>query len=86
MPHPLEEKEGVGVVDAEPETVMLELEEKEPLRLAILLTVPAREAVPEAEPRKPSAAAPPEALELPVPHPLLDLEGVVEVESEPEPE
>ena len=56
------------------------------VRLAMLLTLPVKEAVPEAEPRKPSAAAPPEALGLPVPHPLLDSEGVVEGESEPEPE
>ena len=40
----------------------------------------------EAVPRKPSAAAPPVALTLLVPHPLADTEGVVEVDCEPEPE
>ena len=98
--HPLEDNEGVGVVDAKPEAVKLVLEEKEPLaeahcvpdcvavcisvKLAALLALPLKEAAPEAEPRWPSAAAPPEALGLSLPHALLDSEGVVEGESEPE--
>jgi hypothetical protein len=46
--------------------------------------VPAREREAEAVPRNPSAAAPPVALGLPVPHPLYDIEGVGEVEGDPE--
>ena len=96
--HPLNDKKGVFVVLNVPETVKLPLEEKKPLaethcvvdrvahwltvRLDVLLTLVVMEAVPEEEPR----AAPPEALGLPVPHSLLDSEGVVEMESEPEPE
>ncbi len=56
----------------------------------VLLWVPLPLLVPEtradAVPRKPRAAAPPVALGLPVPPPLTDSEGVVEEDSEPEPE
>ena len=38
----------------------------------------------DAVPRKPSAAAPPVALTLPVPHPLKDIEEVGDVEGDPE--
>ena len=55
-------------------------------RLATLLPLRVTEGVAEAVPRKPSAAAPPVALMLEVPHPLADTEGVVEVDCEPEPE
>ncbi len=79
---PLEERDRVWVEDAKPEAVKLELEEKELLaeahcvldrvvhwvtvRLAALLALGDKEAVPEAEPRNPSAAAPSDALGLPV--------------------
>ena len=55
-------------------------------KLAALLALRVTEVVAEAVPRKPSAAAPPVALMLEVPHPLTDTEGVVEVDCEPEPE
>ena len=79
---PLVDIDGVRVEDARPEAVKLELEEKELLaeahcvldreahweavRLAMLLALGVKEAVPEAVPRNPSAAAPSDALGLPV--------------------
>ena len=90
------------VMEGEPEALTLGLWELEPLTeghcegvceaqcVALLLKVPLPLRVPEGEaeavPRKPSAAAPPEALMLPVPHPRKDVEGVQDVEGDPEAE
>jgi hypothetical protein len=51
-------------------------------KLATPLPLREPEGEAEAVPRKPSAAAPPVVLGLPVPHPLMDVEGEVETESE----
>ena len=92
----------MGEVEGEPEDEKLALGDKELLTVghcedvsvaqcvALLLLAPLPLRVPEvhaeAVPRKPSAAAPPVALTLPVPHPLKDTEWVGEVEGEPEDE
>jgi hypothetical protein len=98
----LTDTEGVAEAERETETVALPLEEilllAEELRetesvahwlaerLTVLLTLRVPEGRAEAVPRKPSAAAPPVALGLPVPYPLTDTEDVTEEDSEPEPE
>jgi hypothetical protein len=79
---PLEERRLLAEEQCETETVVLWLEEWH----AVLLPLRVTEGVAEAVPRKPSAAAPPVVLGLPVPHPLTDTEGVVEEDSEPEAE
>jgi hypothetical protein len=79
---PLEETKLLAEELRETESVTLWLAEW----LIVLLPVRVTEGVAEAVPRKPSAAAPPVALGLPVPHPLTDTEGVVEEDSEPEAE
>ena len=54
------------------------------LSLVALLALRVTEGEAEAVPRNPRAAAPPVPLGLPVPHPLYDIEGVEEVEGDPE--
>jgi hypothetical protein len=97
--HPLKDREGVLEVEGEPERESLELGLGELLpvghavavRVAhwvavgltelLLLRVP--EVVPETVPRRPGAAAPPEALGLVVPHALWEGEKLAEREGEP---
>ena len=92
MPHPLKDIEGVLEVEGEPEVVKLALGDGELLpvehceteRVAqwlieeLLAPLPLRvpEGVTDAVPRKPSAAAPSDALGFEVPHSLFDAEGV----------
>ena len=98
MPHPLTDTEGVTEEDSESEPDTLGVGETLPLDeglcetervghwLAVALLAPellgVLEVVAEAVPRKPSAAAPPVALGLPVTLPLEVSEGVGVVKTE----